>query len=70
MKTFKDWANQEIGYEFRYETVHEDTEEKEFTCYINPHKQWIAMGSGKTKDIALANAIKEWNDYDQDGRYN
>ena len=67
MKTFKDWSGQEIGYDFRYETLHEDTDEKEWTCYINPHKEWIAMGSGLTKEKALENAIADWNCFDQIG---
>ena len=66
MKTFKDWAGQEIIYEFVYETLHEDTDEKEFTCYIKPDNDWLALGTGKTKEIALNNAIQEWNILDSE----
>jgi hypothetical protein len=71
MKTFKDWAGQEIIYEFRHETLHEDTDKKEFTCYIKANgldDEWFPIASGKTKDIALKNAIAEWNHYDTVGR--
>lgn len=72
MKKFNDWAGQEIFYEFRYETLHEETDEKEFTCYIKSNGingKWLPISSGKTKEIALKNAIAEWNRFDTDGRY-
>jgi hypothetical protein len=68
MMTFKDWAGQEIEYDFRYEPLHEDTNEKEFTCYIKPEGEWHPMGSAKTKEKALAIAIAEWNFVDNEGR--
>jgi hypothetical protein len=71
MKTFKDWAGQEIIYEFRYEPLHEDTDDKEYTCYIKangPDDEWFPIGSGKTKDIALKYAIQQWNHFDTVGR--
>ena len=68
MKTFKDWAGQEIEYKFRFETLHEDTEVKEFTCYIKPEGSWYPISSGKTQDKALADAISEWNFFDTEGR--
>ncbi len=68
MKTFKDWANQEIEYDFRYETLHEDTDEKEWTCYLKLNGYWMPMGSGSTKDKALAEAIREWNYVDNESR--
>lgn len=71
MKTFNDWSGQKIIYEFRYENLHEDTDEKEYTCYIKPNgpkDEWFPISSGKTKDIALNNAIKEWNYLDSVGR--
>ena len=71
MKTIKDWAGQEIIYDFRYETLHEDTDEKEYTCYLKPNgpnDEWWPAGSGKTKEIALKEAIKYWNWFDTDGR--
>ena len=68
MKVFKDWAGQEIKYEFRYETLHEDTDVKEFTCYIKPDGSWLPMGSSKIKEKALAIAIAEWNHIDNEGR--
>ena len=71
MQTFKDWAGQEIIYDFRYETLHEDTDEKEFTCYIKANgidDEWFPISSGKTKKLALQNAIQEWNNIDTMGR--
>jgi hypothetical protein len=68
MKTFKDWAGQEIEYEFRFEQLHEDTQTKEFTCYIKPEGEWQPMGSAKSKEKALAIAIAEWNLIDNEGR--
>ena len=68
MKTFIDWSGQKIPYEFRYETLHEDSNEKEFTCYIKPEGEWQAMGGAKTKEKALAIAIAEWNHIDNEGR--
>ena len=69
MKTFKDWANQEIQYDFRYDTLHEDTDEKEWTCYLKLNGDWMPLGSGSTKDKALADAIREWNYVDNEGRW-
>ncbi len=66
-QNFQDWAGQLIEYEFRYETLHEDTNEKEFTCYIKPHGEWMPMGGGKTIEIALLAAMQEWNDFDKVG---
>ena len=68
MKNFIDWGGQKIPYEFRYEPLHEDTLEKEFTCYIKPEGEWQPMGSAKTKEKALAIAIAEWNHIDNEGR--
>ena len=71
MKTFKDWAGQEIIYDFRYENLHEDTDEKEYTCYIKPNgpaDESFPIGSGKTKEIALKHAIEQWNYFDTTGR--
>ena len=68
MQTFKDWANQEIEYEFRFEPLHEDTDVKEFTCYIKPEGDWLPMGSAKTKEKSLAIAVAEWNHIDNEGR--
>jgi hypothetical protein len=68
MQTFKDWAGQEIEYEFRFEPLHEDTNEKEFTCYIKPEGSWFAAGGAKTKEKALEIAIDAWNYIDNEGR--
>lgn len=71
MKTFIDWAGTKIIYEFRHETLHEDTLEKEFTCYIKANgidDEWFPIGGGKTKEIAFKNAIQEWNHFDTVGR--
>ena len=71
MKTFIDWAGTKIIYEFRHETLHKDTDEKEFTCYIKTNgvdDEWFPIGGGKTKEIALKNAIQEWNYFDTVGR--
>ena len=71
IKTFKDWAGQTIIYDFRYETLHEDTDEKEYTCYIKPNgpeDEWFPIGSGKTKEIALKNAKEQWDHFDTIGR--
>jgi len=67
MKTFKDWAGQEIIYDFRYEPLRE----YEYTCYIKPNgpdDEWFPIGSGKTKEIALKYAIEQWNHFDTVGR--
>ena len=68
MKTFKDWAEQEIAYEFRFEPLHEDTDVKEFTCYIKPEGSWFPIASATTKQKALELAIAEWNYIDNEGR--
>jgi hypothetical protein len=68
MNTFVDCGGQVIKYEFRYETLNEDTDEKEFTCYIKPHGEWHPMGGGKTKETALKQAVKEWNYWECESR--
>jgi hypothetical protein len=71
MKVFKDWAGQEIIYDFKYEPVNEDSNENTFYCYIkpnNPDEDGLPMGNGKTKEIALKDAIENWNYYDTIGR--
>jgi len=71
MKTFKDWAGQEIIYDIRHELLHEDSNVKEYSCYIKPNgpdDEWFPIGSGKSKEIALENAIQQWNHFDTVGR--
>ena len=71
MKTFKDWAGQEIIYSIVYEEINEDTDEKTYRCYIKPNgidDEWFPIGSGRNKDAALEDAINEWNYFDTVGR--
>jgi hypothetical protein len=61
VKTFKDWAGQEIPYRFV-----PSEEPNEIVCEVNPHGDaWHPMGRARTQEKALALAVSGWNVYDK-----
>jgi hypothetical protein len=70
MKTFKDWANQEIYYTLKKEYLNEDSTDIGWRCYAKDSldQEWHPMGWDVTKEKAIANAVYEWNWSDTVGR--
>jgi hypothetical protein len=70
MKTFKDWANQDIFYIFKKEYLNEDSSEIGWRCYARESldQEWHSVGWATTKEKALTNAVYEWNWLDTVGR--
>jgi len=64
---FKDWAGQEVAYRLRETREDEErTAREKVTCEVNPHGDaWHIMGRGPNEQLALADAMKNWNEYDQ-----
>ena len=80
MRTFQDWAKTNMAYRLKLQKNVYQEGDKQWCCYlalgngadsvedIEESPLWSCFGTGDTKAIALRNAIKEWNTFDQVGR--
>ncbi|MCZ8254475.1 MAG: hypothetical protein O9327_02185 [Polaromonas sp.] len=66
-QTFTDWAGEVIAYRVIACRAEPQDPKRRFVCEIDPHdtKQWNPMGHGRSPKEALADAMTEWNRFDQ-----